>query len=147
MSSRLLSCLLLLVIVAAWKLPVSSGGQEVKSPIENRWEYRVLKLDGNQCVMENVLSEHLNRLGQEGWELVSHVSHERTLTAFPTDAEGTLLITPAATGPGREHTPMTADSFEGTMHMTMAQAQPQTQPGPCLLILKRQSRPAPSKPS
>ena len=61
------------------------------------------------------------------------VSYERLSNLFPKDAEGTLLIRPAATGLGKEHTPQTADSFQGTMTLKMAQAQP----GACRFLFKR----------
>lgn len=131
MSSRLFGCLLLIVVFAAWKLPMSSTGQELQKPSETEWEYRVHRMDGLQCATENALSEPLNKLGREGWELVGL---ERALPAIPKDAEGTLLLRPAATGPGREHSPQTADSFEGSIHMKMALSPP----GACLLIFKRQ---------
>jgi hypothetical protein len=69
--------------------------------------------------------------GQQGWELVNY---ERLSLSFPRDAEGTLLIKPAATGPGKLNNPQTVDSFQGTMTMKMAQGQPPE----CRLLFKRQ---------
>ena len=140
MSSRLFAGLLLIALFVAWKLPTASSGQETKTSEvptakEIKWEYRVHRIDGRQCAVESAFSEPLTRLGLEGWELVAI---EHSLPVLPKDAEGTLVIRPAATGPGREHTPMTADSFEGNIHMHMAEAP--AQPGVCLLILKRPGR-------
>jgi len=77
-----------------------------------------------------LVANSLNAAGDEGWELVSY---ERLSNMFPKDAEGTLLIRPAASGPGREHSPQTADSFQGTMAMKMAPMQP----GACRFLFKR----------
>ncbi|HEY2360437.1 MAG TPA: hypothetical protein VGK36_04940 [Candidatus Angelobacter sp.] len=95
-----------------------------------KWEYKALKLDATQCSVEGLVSHSLNAAGDEGWELVSY---ERLSNLFPKDAEGTLLIRPAATGKGLEHTPQTADSFQGTMSMRMAAMQP----GACRFLFKR----------
>lgn len=97
MSSRLFGCLLLIIVFAAWRLPLSSTGQELQKPSETQWEYRVHRIDGLQCATESALSEPLAKLGLEGWELVGL---ERALSAIPKDAEGSLLLKPAATGPG-----------------------------------------------
>jgi hypothetical protein len=138
MSLRLLGCALLLVVLAAFKLPVRSTGQEpVNSNQAIKWEYRVLKFEGYQCVADNAAS--LNRAGHEGWELVSYAPIS---VAFPKEAEGTLLIRPAATGPGKEHTPQTADSFTGTMTMKMAQSHLEG----CQMIFKRLWHPTPEQP-
>jgi hypothetical protein len=102
-----------------------------------KWEYKAIKLDANQCSFEEQVSTSLNTAGGDGWELVGY---ERLSVAFPKDAEGTLLIRPAATGPGLEHTPQTADSFQGTMTMKMAPMQP----GACRFLFKRLA-PAPVK--
>jgi hypothetical protein len=144
MSSRLVAGLLLIFAYAAWKLPVSSTGQELKpsnAPGETKWEYRVHRIDGLQCASEASLSEPLNRLGQDGWELATF---ERAMLVLPKSADGTLVIKPAATGPGREHTPMTADSFQGTIQMNIADAH--AHPGACLMIFKRPGRPASAGP-
>lgn len=102
-----------------------------KPPVRPKWEYKALKLEASQCAHENQIATVLNTAGQDGWELVGY---ER-LAGFPSDASGTLLIRPAATGQGRDHTPQTADSFQGTMTMKMAPAQS----GACRLLLKRQA--------
>jgi len=129
MSLRLLGCALLLVVLAAFKLPGRSTGQEPSSSNQAiKWEYRELKFEGYQCAADNTGS--LNKLGHEGWELVSYAPLS---VAFPKEAEGTLLIKPAATGPGREHTPQTADSFAGTMTMKMSQSHVDG----CQMIFKR----------
>jgi hypothetical protein len=105
-----------------------------KQLIGPKWEYKALKLDATQCSVEGLVAHSLNDAGDEGWELVSY---ERLANLFPKDAEGTLLIRPAATGTGLEHTPQTADSFKGTMTMRMAAMQP----GACRFLFKR---PAPA---
>ena len=136
MSLRLLSCSLLLVALAVFTRPVASqNGQGTQpSAIEPKWEYKVIRVDANQCSSENDLATSMNLIGQQGWELVNY---ERFLAPFPRDAEGTLLIKPAATGPGAAQTPQTADSFLGTITMKMAQ----TQGGSCQLMFKRHWRP------
>jgi len=133
MSFRLLGGALLLLAIAAFKVPMISGGQEQKKTDEIKWEYRTLTFDGRQCVVDN--SASLNNLGHAGWELVSYLP---TSIAFPKEADGTLLIRPAATGPGKEHTPQTADSFAGTMTMKMAASHVES----CQLIFKRQWHPS-----
>ncbi len=99
MSFRLLGGALLLLAITAFKVPMISGGQEQKKTDEIKWEYRTLTFEGRQCVVDN--SASLNNLGHAGWELVSYLP---TSIAFPKEADGTLLIRPAATGPGKEHT-------------------------------------------
>jgi hypothetical protein len=94
-------------------MPAPAAQAPEKQLIGPKWEYK-----------------SLNSAGNEGWELVSY---ERLSITFPKDAEGTLLIRPAATGQGKEHTPQTADSFQGTMTLKMAQAQP----GACRFLFKR----------
>src|ERR1700743_2620548 len=126
-------CLLLIGMLALTGLtPLHSAQSPEKAAPHPRWEYKVLKLEARQCQFEEQMASALNSAGEEGWELMSY---ERLPAAFPRDAEGTLLIRPAATGPGREHTPQTADSFQGTIKMKMAEAQP----GACRLLLKRQA--------
>src|SRR2546421_7482059 len=83
-----------------------------------KWEYKVSRFDSGLCSSESELAVNLNVLGQDGWELVSY---ERFPAPFPRDAEGTLLIKPAATGPGAQTQPQTADSFTGNITMRMAQ--------------------------
>ena len=112
-------------------MPAPAAQVAEKPPVRPKWEYKALRLEASQCVYENQIATALNSAGQDGWELVGY---ER-LTAFPSDANGTLLIRPAATGQGRDHTPQTADSFQGTMTMKVVSAQP----GACRLLLKRQA--------
>jgi hypothetical protein len=135
MSLRLLSCSLLLVALAVFIRPVASqSGQGTQKPTaEPKWEYKVIRVDANECSSENELAISMNLIGQQGWELVSY---ERFSAPFPRDAEGTLLLQPAATGPGAAVAPQTADSFLGTITMKMAQ----TQGGSCRLMFKRQWR-------
>lgn len=137
MSSRLVACLLLMVVFAAWKLPTASSEQEPKTTNDIKWEYRVQRIDANSCTQENAVAETLNRFGRDGWELVSF---GKGFPAIPKDAEGSLLIRPAATGPGAAVTPQTADSFKGTIEMKMTL----TPPGACMLIFKR-LQPVPAK--
>jgi hypothetical protein len=115
-------------------VPFQSSQVAEKPTLGPKWEYKALKLDASQCSVESLVANSLNAAGDEGWELVSY---ERLSNLFPKDAEGTFLIRPAANGPGREHTPQTADSFQGTLTMKMAP----TQPGACRFLFKR---PAPA---
>ncbi|HEY4677677.1 MAG TPA: hypothetical protein VIJ01_10970 [Candidatus Angelobacter sp.] len=107
--------------------PAAQADEKLSVP---KWEYKALRLEASQCVYENQIATALNTAGQDGWELVGY---ER-LAGIPNDASGTLLIRPAATGQGREHTPQTVDSFQGTISMKM----PQT-PGACRFLFKRQA--------
>ena len=133
MSLRLSLCLVLLGAFAMMGLtPIPATQSPEKPGSYLKWEYKALKLDANQCEFENQVASALNSAGAEGWELMSY---ERLSAAFPKDAEGTLLIRPAATGPGREHTPQTADSFQGSMTIKMGQIQP----GACRFLFKRQA--------
>jgi len=136
MSLRLLAGSLLLGSIALMRglLPFQSSQAVEKPTLGPKWEYKALKLDSSQCSVEALVANSLNAAGNEGWELVSY---ERLANLFPKDAEGTLLIRPAANGAGREHTPQTADSFQGTMTMKMAPMQP----GACRFLFKR---PAPA---
>ena len=131
MSLRLLAASLLLGSLALFRgfMP-STSAQSQGQPVGPKWEYKALKLDATQCSVEGLVANSLNAAGDDGWELVSY---ERLSNLFPKDAEGTLLIRPAATGPGREHSPQTADSFQGTMTMKMAPMQP----GACRFLFKR----------
>ncbi len=133
MSLRLLAGALLLGSFAMIRafMPVPTAQATEKQPVHPKWEYKAVKLEATQCVLENQLATALNFAGDEGWELVGY---ERW-AGIPKDAEGTLLIRPAATGPGRDHTPQTADSFQGTMTMKMGQPQPAA----CRLLFKRQA--------
>ena len=131
-SLRLLAASLLLGSFVLMKgfMPFHAVQAPQGQPIGPRWEYKTIKLDATQCSDENLVTHSLNAAGNDSWELVSY---ERLSNLFPRDAEGTLLIRPAATGPGKEHTPQTADSFQGTMTMKMAPMQP----GACRFLFKR----------
>jgi Domain of unknown function (DUF4177) len=135
---RMLSCALLLTIVVAVKLPATpQSGQDREEPsTEPRWEYKVVKLDQNRCSNEQMMAEALNKIGQKGWELMSY---DRLSSSFPKEADGTLLLKPAATGAGKLNNPQTVDSFEGTMNIKMPQG-----PADCRLLFKRIS-PGPGK--
>ncbi len=138
MPLRVLGCALLLIVFAAFRPSMTSQaeqGQEQRAA-GPRWEYKVVKL-GTQCGSDQGLDGTLNLIGQEGWELVSI---ERP-SSFPKDAEGTLLIKPASTGPGKLNNPQTADSFQGTMAIKMDPV-PQAL---CHAVFKRQW-PAKAKP-
>ena|SRR5215831_2915005 len=132
MSLRLLGSALLLVAFAAFRIPaVSSAGQPAQGPtIVTKWEYKVLRIEANQCLVDEIVTRSMNTVGEEGWDLVNY---ERLEFSFPRDAQGTLLIRPAATGPGKDSTPQTADSFQGTINMRMTP----TQPGACRFLFKR----------
>jgi hypothetical protein len=135
MSLRMVICSLLVIALVAFSFRVTAQ-QEPAAPGPNaapRWEYRVLKGGVNQCSSEGWLAGALNTLGQEGWELVGI---QQSPSSFPTDAQGQLLIAPAAVGPNSTTQPPTADSFAGTIAMKMNQVQP----GGCLYVLKRQAR-------
>ena len=136
MSLRLLAGSVLLGSFALIRglMPFQSSQTTEKPTFGPKWEYKALRLDASQCSVEAMVANSLNATGEEGWELVSY---ERLSNLFPKDAEGTLLIRPAANGPGREHSPQTADSFQGTMTIKMAPMQP----GACRFLFKR---PAPA---
>jgi len=138
MSLRLLIGSLLLGVFALMRasMPFAAAQASEKQTLAPIWEYKVFKLDANQCSFEDQVAASLNKAGEEGWELISY---ERLTAAFPRDAEGTLLIRPAATGPGRANNPQTADSFQGTITMKMAQPQP----GACRLLFKRRAHVVP----
>src|SRR5260221_5057934 len=118
-------------------MPAPAAQPAEKPPARPKWEYKALRLESSQCLYENQIATALNTAVQDGWELVGY---ER-LAGFPNDASGTLLIRPAATGQGRDHSPQTADSFQGTMTMKILPAQP----GACRLLLKRQTLEAANK--
>ena len=135
MSLRLLSGSLILAALAVFTYPLvsqNSQGTQYATPLP-KWEYKVIRVETNLCSTENELTTSLNVIGLEGWEIVSY---ERLLPPFPRDAEGTLLIRPAATGHGAQTQPQTADSFTGNITMRMGQ----TQPGNCRFLFKRQLR-------
>jgi hypothetical protein len=128
MSSRLLAGSLLLVMVGIFAFSMMAPSQQPARPpvADVRWEYKVIHGEGNACAAE----PGLNSLGQQGWELVAY---EKTPSAFPRDAQGSMLIRPAATGPNKDINPPTADSFQGTITMRMGESQPV----PCAMIFKR----------
>ena len=136
---RVLSCGLLLIVLAALKFWSPQTGREPEGPATvPRWEYKAYRIDARQCSSEPEVAALLNATGQQGWELVSY---ERLASPLPKEADGTLLLKNAATGPGRANNPQTADSLEGKITMKLTDAQP----SPCRLLFKRQA-PPPSKP-
>jgi len=137
MSLRMLGSALLLVSFAAYRFPAASSAvQPPQEPITvTKWEYKVLRIEANQCLVDEIVTRSMNTVGEEGWDLVNY---ERLEFSFPKDAQGTLLIRPAATGPGKDSTPQTADSFQGTINMRMSQSQP----GACRFLFKRPWRAA-----
>lgn len=139
MSLRQLAYLSLLLLLVTFTASMTAPVQQLAgSPvIVIRWEYKMLRLEGAACLSESDVTRPLNLLGQDSWELVTY---ERSIPPFPRQAEGTLLIKPAATGPARDVQPQTADSFEGNISMEMVQ--PQQQPtAVCTMLLKRPVRP------
>jgi hypothetical protein len=120
MSLRILGSLLLLTLFAAFKTPITTAGrQETETQsTDSLWEYNVVRFDPSRCANEEVFTATLNTMGLKGWELVSY---ERLTPVFP-NAEGNILMRPAATGAGRDVTPQLADSFQGTITMRMAQS-------------------------
>ncbi|PYP91442.1 MAG: hypothetical protein DMG65_07615 [Candidatus Angelobacter sp. Gp1-AA117] len=125
-----------MISLAAFKVQATRPTQpEVKAEMP-KWEYRVTRLEGGQCAAN--LNPTLASSGSDGWELVTFERLLLPAPAFPTDAQGSLLIKPAATGAGRENNPPTADSFSGTIQMKMPVPQPQPrQTIACQLIFKR----------
>lgn len=138
MSSRLFGYSLLLV-VGAFALPrmaptQQSNNNPAPTPLV-KWEYKVVSL--GSCASEGSVLAPLNSLGQQGWELVSYVHQP---APFPREADGSMIIAPAATGPSRDVSPPippTADSFAGTISMKM---QPVAAPG-CQMVFKREFHP------
>jgi hypothetical protein len=138
MSSRLFAGSLLLVVVAVFAFSIiartqqSAPGQR-PAPAQVptiMWEYKVIRTEGNLCASEPAL----NNVGQQGWELVAY---DRVSSPFPKDAEGSLLIVPAATGANKDINPPTADSFQGKISMKMSEVPPAA----CLMVFKRQFHP------
>lgn len=132
MSLRLFAGSLLLVVVAVFAFSMIARTQQPAPSQANgvRWEYKVIRTEGNLCASEPAL----NNVGQQGWELVAY---DRLSSPFPKDAEGSLLIMPAATGPNKDINPPTADSFAGKISMKMSEVPPAA----CLMVFKRQSHP------
>lgn len=136
MSSRILGYSLLFVLVAGFAFRRIAATQQSSEnpPNLTKWEYKVAKLEANPCASDNEVTSLLNSLGQQGWALISY---ERVPPAFPRDAEGSLLIAPAATGPSKGVTPPTADSFQGSIAMKWT---PSPSSG-CRMLLKREWHP------
>jgi len=135
MSLRLPGYLLMLALLVVLTVSMSAPSQQPPAEFWPKWEYKVLRLESSSCVSENEITRQSNVLGQQGWEMVGF---DHPVPPFPRDAEGSLVIAPAATGSRRGVNPPTADSFEGTIDLKMAQ----TQPTGCGMIFKRQLRPA-----
>lgn len=135
MSSRVMGYALLLLAIGVFALAMNARSQQSQDEAGRRtkWEYKVVGLEGSPCSQDGQVLASLNSLGQEGWELVSY---EQAAPSFPKDAEGTLLIAPAATSPSQDTTPPLADSFRGSMNLRMATSLP----GGCRMILKREMR-------
>jgi len=138
MSLRLTGYLILLVLLVTFTVSMTAPSQQApRNPVIERpflgpkWEYKVLRLESYSCSSENDMTRSLNALGQQGWELVGY---QQSPPPFPREAEGSLLIAPAATGPNRGVNPPTADSFQGNLDLKMAQVPP---PG-CSMLLKRE---------
>jgi len=138
MSRHRLVYLFLLVLLVAFTTSMTAPTQQGDNNAARvaRWEYKMLRLEGPACFSDTQVTMNLNALGQSGWELMTY-HYEHPVPPFPRDADGTLLIVPAATGPNRDVVPQTADSFQGKITMKMEPPQPQ-QPGVCMMLLKRQ---------
>jgi hypothetical protein len=135
MRLRWFAAAVLLLGLAAWTMTAPGPaifGQNISYP-GPRWEYRTIRLEGAQCSSDG----GLNKAGQEGWELVSF--SPVSVSFDPPDAQGSLLIRPAATGVGAQNNPQTADSFTGTIAIRMSQAHADV----CQAVFKRLAPPAP----
>ncbi len=132
---RWLGCALLLGLFVTGKTPASSqsGEQKEEAVSGPRWEYEVIKLDAARCANEGALSGAMNDVGRKGWELVNY----EHLMLFPKELQGSMLIVPAATGPGKKNNPETTDSFKGDLTIKA----PPNQNGDCRLLFKRPARP------
>lgn len=131
MSSRVLGYSVLLVLIAAFCVPLIAPTQQTPdNPPLKKWEYKVATLEGPTCT-ETQISTALNSLGQQGWELVGY---ERLSPAFPKEAQGSMIIAPASHS---TTSPPTADSFQGAITMKMGLSAP----GGCQMVLKRPARP------
>ena len=138
MSLRLTLYLFLLALLVIFTASMTAPWQQSSSNSAYgfRWEYRALRLEEPACLSEGDVSKSLNALGREGWELVAY---DRPVPPFPKEADGTLLITPAATGPNKDVVPQTADSFQGDIAMKMVEPQQHTLG--CMLLFKRPAYP------
>jgi len=119
---------LLVMFTTSMTTPVQQSSN--RAEIWPKWEYKMLRLEGPSCLYENQVTGPLNALGQQSWELVTF---ERPAPLFPRQADGNMLVRPAATGPNKDVVPQTADSFEGKITM---QLEPQPLPA-CSMLLKR----------
>jgi hypothetical protein len=140
MSLRVLGCLLLIIIVLALRPPLTpAAGQGAQNATqaasEPVWEYRVVNLDSFRCTNEEAMAATLNANGRQGWELVGYQTGP---VEFPGGADGTILMRPAATGAGKDVQPQVADSFQGSIKLSMVQ--PRT--SACRLVFKREAGPA-----
>lgn len=146
MSLRLLGGALLLTLFAGGTVILNSQSREGAEPSEAtraqeqlsnapRWEYQVIKVEAVTCSNESGLVALMNRAGRAGWELVNY---ERA-AAFPKQLDGTMLIVPAATGPGKKNNPETTDSFKGDITLKS----PVKDVSECRLLFKRQTRVTP----
>jgi hypothetical protein len=137
---RLLGCSLLLAGIAAWApkmfpyVTQNAAQTKASNAGATRWEYKVARIAG-QCASENDVNAALDTYGRLGWEMV-HFERIVPAPEFPKEAQGSLLIRPAATGPGSAVSPQTADSFEGTIAMKTISAEP-PRPEVCRVYFKR----------
>jgi hypothetical protein len=140
MSLRVLGCLVLILIVIALRPPLTpAAGQSAQNATqaasEPVWEYRVVNLDSFRCTNEEAMTATLNANGRQGWELVGYQAGP---VEFPDSVDGSILMRPAATGAGKDVTPQLADSFQGTIKLSMQQRR---QTSACRLMFKREAGP------
>ncbi len=136
MPLRIFEYALLLIVFTTFGPSIASQTDQSEPATEPPWEYKVVNFSSPQCVSEGLAAE-LNKSGEKGWELVNFALVPEP---FPSNADGTLLIKPAATGPGKLNNPQTADSFEGTMSLTMDAAKTRDavrKPHGCMALFKR----------
>jgi len=136
MSLRVLGCLVLIVMVIALRPPLTpaAGQQGTQTALEPVWEYRVVGLESFRCNNETAMTQALNVLGREGWELVGY---QPGPMEFPSSVDGTILMRPAATGAGKDVQPQLADSFQGNIKLAMQRPQVSA----CRLVFKREAGP------
>src|SRR5947199_10083179 len=98
MSLRLLGCSLVLIALGAFNLQTSRTAPPEKKPeTPPKWEYNVVKLEANQCA--SGLGILLDTAGRDGWDLVTYERFAPSpVPLFPTEAQGTLLISPGGNG-------------------------------------------------
>ena len=133
MSLRVLGRVLLVAAVAALRSPLPTAASQ-EPAVEPLWEYRVVAVEARRCAFDDAVATTLNASGQKGWELVSY---EHISFAFPKEADGTIVMRPAATGAGKNVSPQLADSFQGTVNLKLTQEQP----AGCRLVFKRPFHP------